>query len=213
MEYIKQKAKEKLKKIFTKLYSISATIVTICWIIISLHLTLIFKFQDCISCCDVENTFNLILWITIGIMIIVYLSIISYFIYNKKKIGVEKINSIEATKRQSAYASSKASIIILPFYLLLVFSLSKLIVVFYQYYHKGIGEDIAIKIIILLAIFLGSLWAWCSFRETSTKIWSFWATVFAIGYILINIYWEYFLPYLKSYLSTINCIFKTIIAI
>ena len=42
---------------------------------------------------------------------------------------------------------------------------------------------------------------------------SFASAVFAIGYVLINIYWEYFLPYLKSYLSTINCIFKTIIAI
>lgn len=204
----------KFNKFFSDIYQGSGTsIIIISWVLVSFHLTIYYKFNNCIVLNNAINIFNFIIWFFLIVIFFHFFIFLIFFLKSKSKIGKEKIIYIETTKRQSAYVSSKVNIIILPFYLLLVFSLSKLIVVFYQYYHKGIGEDIAIKIIILLAIFLGSLWAWCSFRETSTKIWSFWATVFAIGYILINIYWEYFLPYLKSYLSTINCIFKTIIAI
>lgn len=209
----KKQAEKKRKNLFKELYLGNATVITICWIVASLHLTMVYKYKSCINCYDEKNTFIFILWCSIIIIFIVYFIIITYFFINRKKIGKKIDDKIEENHGYFGFAELNPKVFILPMYLLWIFSLSKLIVIFYQYYYKGSSENIIIKIVILLVIFIGSFWAWISFKKTSTKVYSFWITVFAISYILINVFWEYFLPYLKSYFSTINCIFKTIITI
>ena len=136
--------------------------------------------------------------------------IIIYFYKNKNKIGIEKDPLIEERGMSFGFSSRNPRVLILPMYLLWIFSLSKLIVIFYN---KDFTEDFIIKIIILSIIFICSFIAWFKFKKTSNKTWSFWVTFFAVSYILINVFWEYFLQYLQSYFSTINCIFKTIITI
>lgn len=211
MEKKNQTVKEKFKNLFTKLYLGNATvIITICWIVASLHLTMVYKYQGCINYYDEKNTFIFILWFALAIIFIVYFPIITYFFLNREKIGKEKDNRIEERHGYFGFADTNPKVFILPMYLLWIFSLSKLIVIFYQYFDNGMSEDI-IKIVILSVIFMGSFWAWISFKKTSTKSWSFWITIFAISYILINVYWEDFLPFLQSYFTTLNCIFKAIV--
>lgn len=206
-----QTVKAKLINSFTKLYlGNSTTIITICWIVASTHLTMIYKYQNCINHHDEKSTFILILWLALGIVFIVYVPIITYFFINRKKIGKEIDHNIEEKNGYFGFAETNPKVFILPMYLLWVFSLSKLIVIFYDYFKHGLSEDLVVKVFILLTILIGSFWAWLSFKKTSTKVWSFWITLFAISYVVINIYWEHFLPYLQSYLSTLNCIFKTI---
>lgn len=213
MEKQYQTVKEIFINLFQKLYSgNSTTIITICWVVASLHLTMVYNYQDCINVCDAKNTFIFIIWLALAVVFIIYILIITYFFVNRKTIGKEKDNRIEERQGHFGFASTNPKVLILPMYLLWIFSLSKLIVIFYEYFNHGMGEDIIIKIVILLVIFIGSFWAWISFKKTSTKVWSFWITIFVISYVFINIYWEYFLPFLQSYLSTLNCVFKTIIA-
>jgi len=205
-------AKEKFINLSTKLYLGNSTaIITICWIVASFHLTMIYNYQDCINSHDEKNAFISIPWLALTVIFIVYVPIITYFFVNRETIGREKDNRIEERNGSFGFADTNPKVFILPMYLLWVFSLSKLIVIFYEYYTNRISEDIIVKIAILLTIFIGSLWAWIKFKKTSTKIWSFWITLFAISYVVLNIYWEYFLPYLQSYLSSLNCVFKTII--
>ena len=212
MEKQKITVKEIFANLFSKLYLGNSTIIiTICWIVASLHLTMIYNYQDCINSYDGENTFYWMLWIALAIIFIVYLPIITYFFINKEKIGKEKDNRLEERNGYFGFANTNPKVFILPMYLLWIFSSSKLIVIFYQYFDKGMSEDFIIKIVILLFIFIGSFWAWVSFKKTSTKSWSFWITIFAISYVFINIYWEYFLPFLESYFTTLNCVFKSII--
>lgn len=212
MEKQKITVKEIFVNLFSKLYLGNSTIIiTICWIVASLHLTMIYNYQDCINSYDGENTFYWMLWIALAIIFIVYLPIITYFFINKEKIGKEKDNRLEERNGYFGFANTNPKVFILPMYLLWIFSSSKLIVIFYQYFDKGMSEDFIIKIVILLVIFIGSFWAWVSFKKTSTKSWSFWITIFAISYVFINIYWEYFLPFLESYFTTLNCVFKSII--
>ena len=123
---------------------------------------------------------------------------------------IDKYILIEEKSMSFGFSSRNPRVLILPMYLLWIFSLSKLIVIFYN---KDFTEDFIIKIIILSIIFICSFIAWFKFKKTSNKTWSFWVTFFAVSYILINVFWEYFLQYLQSYFSTINCIFKTIITI
>ena len=204
---------DKFINLFTKLYTRNGTtIITICWLIASLHITMVYNFQDCININDEKNTFYWILWIALAIIFIVYIPIIGYFFINREKIGKEKLSEIEDSEEGNfGFSRRDPKIFILPMYLLWVFSLSKLVVIVHQYFNKEISEDITVKIVVLLIILTGSFWAWISFKKISSKSWSFWITVFAISYVLVNIYWEYFLPYLQSYIKTWHCIFKSLI--
>jgi hypothetical protein len=173
---------------------------------------MVYNFQDCININDEKNTFYWILRIALAIIFIVYIPIIRYFFINREKIGKEKLSEIEdSEERNFGFSRRDPKVFILPMYLLWVFSISKLVVIVHQYFNKGISEDITVKIVVLLIILTGSFWAWISFKKTSSKSWSFWITVFAISYVLVNIYWEYFLPYLQSYIKTWHCIFKSLI--
>lgn len=212
MENKNQTVKEKFINLFAKLYLGNSTvIITICWVVASIHLTMVYNYQDCINSHDERNTLFLIFWLTLTIIFIIYIPIITYFFINKEKIGKEKDNRIDEKNGYFGFADKNPKVFILPMYLLWIFSLSKLLVIFYHYFNNGMSEDIIVKIVILSVIFIGSFWAWINFKKTSTKSWSLWVTVFAIGYILINIYWEYFLPFLQSYLLSLNCVFQTII--
>ena len=212
MEKIIQLVKEKFNNLFTKLYLGNlTTIVTICWVVASFHITIIYHYPNCVNTYDEKNTFIVVFWLTLGTIFIVYASVIRFFLKNKKKIGIEKIKDIDEDNDDTGMGSIKPQVVILPMYLLWIFSLSKLIVILYQDFDRGISVDIIIKIGILSVIFIGSFWAWLSFKKTSTKSCSFWITIFAISYIFINICWEYFLPFLQSYFTTLNCVFKTII--
>ena len=211
-----KKKTKKLKACFNNLFATlylgnSTTIITICWIIASFHLTIIYNYQDCLNTYDDKNTFIFIFWFALGTIFIIFLPIITYFFIHKKKIGKDKDNRIEENNGNFDFAEINPKVFILPMYLLWVFSLSKLIVILYQSFNNGMSEDIIIKVIILFVILIGSFWAWVSFKKTSTKSWSFWITFFAIIYVSINIGWEHFLPFLQSYLLTLNCIFNTII--
>lgn len=214
MENKNQIVKTKLINLFTQFYlGKSVTIITICWILASFHFTMIYNYQDCINSYDDKNSFFIIFWLSLITIFIVYVPIILYFFINKNKIGKEKDNRIEQRNGNFGFGNNQPQVFILPMYLLWIFSLSKLTVIMYQFYINGNSEDIIVKIVILLVVFIGSFWAWINFKKTSPKSWDFWITVFAISYVLINIYWVCFLPYLKSYFLTINCIFSTIITI
>lgn len=206
----KMNFKNKMQILITNLYTKNLTIiVTLCWIITSFHLTILFKYETCINCYDEKNTISYIFGMALGVIFIVYLLVISFFYINKDKIGKEKIIDIEEKNRAASFSNPNPKVFILPMYLLWIFSLSKLIVIF----NEGIVEENIIKIIILLIIFIGSFLAWFCFKKTSTNKWSFWITLFSISYVLLNIYWDYFLPFLESYLRTLNCVFTSIISI
>ena len=208
---LKEKTKKEFNQFFTQLYLGNSTIIiTVCWVISSSHLTMLYKFENCVNYCDDKNTFLYITYLSIIIIFSIFVPIIIYFYKNKNKIGIEKDPLIEEKSMSFGFSSRNPRVLILPMYLLWIFSLSKLIVIFYN---KDFTEDFIIKIIILSIIFICSFIAWFKFKKTSNKTWSFWVTFFAVSYILINVFWEYFLQYLQSYFSTINCIFKTIITI
>ncbi|MCK9257184.1 MAG: hypothetical protein M0P02_03835 [Sulfurospirillaceae bacterium] len=204
-----QIVKIKLINFVTQLYLGNSTnIVTISWIAASIHLTMIYNFQDCISNYDEKKLFFIIFWLSLITIFIIYISIILYFFINRDKIGKEKDTKIEKKDGSFDFASTEPKVFILPMYLFWIFSLSKLIVIIYKY---KFTEDFIIKVIILSVIFIGSIWAWFKFKKTSPKSWNFWIMVFALSYVFINIYWEYFLPFLKSYIKTWNCILQTIV--
>lgn len=209
---LKIKIQNQLNQWFAKLYLGNApTIITMCWIVSSFHLTITYKYQNCISCYDIKDTFLWIFWLALVIIFICFVPIVIYFYKNKERIGKEKINSLEEKNSYFGFADRNPKVFILPMYLLMIFALSKLIVISYDAFKDGSGEDTIIKVVILSIIFLSSLWAWCRFKKTSSKTWSFWVTVFAISYVFVNIYWKYFLPFLESYIKTWNCIFKLLV--
>ena len=212
---ILQKIKAQLDKLFIKLYLGNASvIITICWVVASLHLTLFYKYENCIRTYDSKDTFLYFFWLALLVIIIIFLIIISYFIKNKEKIGKEKLSAIEDSEgRNFGFSRTNPKVFIIPLYLFGIFSLSKLIVIFYNDLWKDFNVDTSflIKVSVLLIIFLFSFWAWLKFQETSERTYSFLATLFAMSYIGINIYWEYFLPFLQSYIKTWHCIFKSLI--
>jgi ribonucleoside-diphosphate reductase alpha chain len=67
---------------------------------------------------------------------------------NKNKIGIEKDPLIEEKSMSFGFSSRNPRVLILPMYLLWIFSLSKLIVIFYN---KDFTEDFIIKIITQLS--------------------------------------------------------------
>lgn len=206
----KVKIKNKLNLWFAKLYLGNSTrIITICWIMASFHLTILYKYENCINTCDNKNTFLSIFWISLVVVLTVFVPVILYFYFNKEKIGKEKIDNIQ--QNNGKMGTKNPEVFILPMYIFCVFSFSKLAVIFHESVVNSFSRDNLIKIIILSLIFLCSLWAWTKFKKTSPKSWSFWITVFAITYVLINIYWDYFLPFLQSYLRTLNCIFTLLL--
>ncbi len=208
---LKEKTRKEFDKFFAQLYLGNSTIIiTVCWMITSFHLTMLYKFENCVNYCDDKDTFYYITYISIIIIFSTFVPIIIYFYKNKNKIGIEKDPLIEERGMSFSFSNPNPRVVILPMYLLWIFSLSKLIVIFYN---KDFIEDFIIKITILLIIFICSFIAWFKFKKTSSNTWSLWTTVFAVSYVFINIFWEYFLPYLQSYLLAINCIFKTIITI
>jgi len=203
---------EIIKKLFAKLYvENSITMITICWVLASIHLTIIYKCENCINIYDEYNIFNSIVWLSLVIIFIVYIPIVIYFFIKRNSIGKEKDNCIENNSRKGMFGTNQPEVFILPMYLLWVFSSSKLIVILHSLFNGEIREYIILKITILSIILLGSLWAWISFKKTSPKCWSLGITLLAISYIFINVCWEEFLPFLESYFRTWNCIMKSML--
>lgn len=172
----KVKIKNKLNLWFAKLYLENSTrIITICWIIASFHLTIFYEYENCINNFDSKNTFLYIFWISLIIVLILFVPIILYFYFNKNKIGKEKLNLIE--QKTPGYGTINPQVVILPMYLFCIFSLSKLVVILHDSVVNSFSRDNLIKIIILFFIFICSFWAWTKFKRTSPKSWSIWITI------------------------------------
>ena len=55
----------KFNQFFTQLYLGNSTIIiTVCWVISSSHLTMLYKFENCVNYCDDKNTFLYITYST-----------------------------------------------------------------------------------------------------------------------------------------------------
>ncbi|MFT7860234.1 MAG: hypothetical protein ABXS93_04780 [Sulfurimonas sp.] len=196
-------------KLFMHIYKKNSVII-ISWIIASFHLTILYRYEKCINIYDEKDTVFLIFWLALTTIFLFYLPIIIYFYKNKNIIGHERIQEVQ-DEDGDGFGNAFPEVYILPIYVFMVFSLSKLIVVVYYACINSFTEIFFVKITILLIVFLSSLWAWCMFKKTSNKSWTFWITVFAISYVFVNIYWESVLPYIESYIKTLNCIVKSVV--
>lgn len=128
---LKEKTKKEFNKFFAQLYLGNSTIIiTVCWVISSSHLTMLYKFENCVNYCDDKNTFLYITYLSIIIIFSIFVPIIIYFYKNKNKIGIEKDPLIEEKSMSFGFSSRNPRVLILPMYLLWIFSLSKLIVIF-----------------------------------------------------------------------------------
>lgn len=85
----------------------------------------------------------------------------------------------------------------LPLFLLIVFSLSKGIVLLIDFTTKDI-----IPLAILVLIFLLSFFPW----KDRGMNWSFNIVLFGIIYIMLNLYWKELMPYLKDVINTLECV-------
>lgn len=146
------------------------------------------------------------------VILVIYTPIILYFFRNRKKIGIEKLNIVERNERGFGFGNAYPQVYIIPMYIFFVFSLSKIIVILVNSFGNTFSQNLILEIAMLSAICFFSLLVWFYFKKTSDKSWSLQATIFASVYISINIFWEYFLPFLQSYVKTWNCIFQTLLA-
>lgn len=185
------------------------------WILFSINLIIYYQFYDCVIKNDELGVIELTNIISVFIILLVATLIFLYFLFKNKDDLVDNTKSFEIISHQNSFSfgSDKHTIVVMPLYLLWLFAVSRIIVILHYAGLSILNIDknyIFYEILILFILFVVGFSIWYRTKKYSNSKWSFLATIYALIYISLNVYWNNLYPFIKSYAKVIQCIFKNL---
>ena len=217
--------KSKLNKLLINLYS-KTWLLALTWTLVMITLTLLWEYNKCVRCANAITWITnlgllnlLIFFLTVGILTIFTLSQI-FTIHKNKKNGAQgeeellkDIDILEAVKSSHpSIIEAGSKIIILPWYMIGIYSISRIIIFSVMKYNgeESITLDIDFQWIwFILFTISWTIWFYLKRYANKDTIFSVGYTIFVIFVTWLTLYWETLIPYILDISQIFQCITET----